>query len=398
MFSANLRSSARLAGALSFRLRARSSSKTTSRTQCSWFSIPQWERVIATNSAGESTSESRKYRTIGGSSLPLSRRRSSTRPTAAIPGNACLSASSAAGTTTALRCSSRPWLARIERSGNACSAIGSSRLCASANNADWFSLRASTYWPSRARMPLAMAAWQCRASAVTVQPSSDSNSRTSSAAATSLRLGATRCAIASRASAAQTLTRCSGVVRRPCSKAPRNALPSIATTPRKFFANSPMNCRKAASNATGSSKRNTRLNVSWLGIPCSRRRNCRNNGSLEEPKSAMSAQLSAPQSTAASATTRISGSSWRAFAARGSGSDPNASWKRSIRPPSYLGSRLQNPYVSPTQDRAQMRFPCPFGGGWPSASEAGWGFADHLTPPVDAMRRIASPPSPSGRD
>ena len=40
---------ARLSGRLSFRFRDWSSLNTTSSTQCSWFSIPQWARTIWLN-------------------------------------------------------------------------------------------------------------------------------------------------------------------------------------------------------------------------------------------------------------------------------------------------------------------------------------------------------------
>src|SRR5947208_16701442 len=53
VLSASLRRMARFSGPWSLRLRARSSSKTTSRTQCSWFSIPQWARVIAITRDGD---------------------------------------------------------------------------------------------------------------------------------------------------------------------------------------------------------------------------------------------------------------------------------------------------------------------------------------------------------
>src|SRR5947209_17962678 len=68
VLSASLRRMARFSGPWSLRLRARSSSKTTSWTQCSWFSIPQSARVIASTRAGDHGLDSKKYRTIGGSS------------------------------------------------------------------------------------------------------------------------------------------------------------------------------------------------------------------------------------------------------------------------------------------------------------------------------------------
>ena len=66
---------------------------------------------------------------------------------------------------------------------------------------------------------------------------------------------------------------------RPVERAPQ-VLPSIATTPSRAAAKRSMNRTKQARNGAGSRRRNTRLNVSWLGMPCRRRRNCRRNGSL----------------------------------------------------------------------------------------------------------------------
>ena len=57
-------------------------------------------------------------------------------------------------------------------------------------------------------------------------------------------------------------------------------------------ANSPMKRRKQAWDCVGSSKRNNRLNVSWLGMPCLRRRNYRWRPSLARPNNAISEQSS----------------------------------------------------------------------------------------------------------
>src|SRR5882724_10036741 len=109
--------------------------------------------------------------------------------------------------------------------------------------------------------------------------------RTSNAPLASLRPGALRDAKAIRASAAKTLTMCNGVLLLPRSYAPRSALPSMATTPVSLIplalAKAAVNLRKALSKASGSSARSTRLNVSWLGRPCSNGRNCRSNPSFE---------------------------------------------------------------------------------------------------------------------
>src|SRR4051812_24450043 len=47
----------------------------------------------------------------------------------------------------------------------------------------------------------------------------------------------------------------------------RSVLPSTATTPRRLSAKRCMKRVKQVSNAFGSSRRNTRLKVSWLGVP-----------------------------------------------------------------------------------------------------------------------------------
>src|SRR5215210_7651691 len=85
-----------------------------------------------------------------------------------------------------------------------------------------------------------------------------------------------------------------GLARRPRSKERRSVLPSIATTPCKVSAKRCMKRVKQASNGAGSRSRNTRLKVSWLGMPCRKRRNCRRNGSLTVPNSAMSEQSLPP--------------------------------------------------------------------------------------------------------
>jgi hypothetical protein len=94
-----------------------------------------------------------------------------------------------------------------------------------------------------------------------------------------------------------------------------------------------MKQRNVFSKASGLSKRNTRLNVSWLGMPCSRRRKSRNSSSFASPKSAMSEHDSAPHSVAASAMTNTSRRSCLALAARGSGNRRKAFVNLRIRPP-----------------------------------------------------------------
>src|SRR5438128_9408732 len=349
VLSASLRRMARFSGPWSLRLRARSSSKTTSRTQCSWFSIPQWARVIASTRAGDHGLDSKKYRTIGGSSASPTRRCSSIRASALIPGKSCLRASPAAGTTTAWRRSSRPWLPVRGCCTCGCSASGSSSICASVNSADWLALSAKAYCPPRWRMHWANSAWQCSASAVTVQPSSASSSKASNAAATSLRLGANRWAIASRASAAHTLTSCSGVVLRPRSNAPRKALPSTATTPCSSLANSARNRRNTGSNACGSSSLNIRLKVSWLGMPCSSR--IRHVGAVVRSEQH---RRQRNDQNVDQIGPRIVRSGVRHVL------EKVLEFLHRTTPPFRFGSRLQNPYRPPAQHRhyGQMRFPC----------------------------------------
>ena len=74
----------------------------------------------------------------------------------------------------------------------------------------------------------------------------------------------------------------------------RRLLPSMALTPSRPAAKRSMKRRKPALNGFGSSRRNSRLNVSWLGIPCRKRRNCLRKSALAWPNSAMSEQSSPP--------------------------------------------------------------------------------------------------------
>src|SRR5450830_1146755 len=92
----------------------------------------------------------------------------------------------------------------------------------------------------------------------------------------------------------------------------------------------PMN---QAWNRSGSSSRNTRLNVSWLGTPCSSLRNSCKNSSFDRPNSAMSAQVSPPLSSVQNPITRISCSSCRfAFPVRGSSKSSKISSNSSMAP------------------------------------------------------------------
>src|SRR5262245_7222300 len=377
-----LRSKAMFSGPLSLRFLALSSSKTTSSTQWSWFSIVQWVRMTWSSLAAAIGWESRKYRIWISSGWPSTRRHAWSSASARTPGKSWVVASVVSVMTLMVRCSLRPWLDSIsEPKVSAASSSANLRLTA-VKIALWFSLRARTYWPLASRMAWAMARLQCKASAVTMQPLSDSSLIASKAPATSLRPGARRCAKTSRCSAAQTLTTCRGVALAPLAKAPLIALPSIATTPlrRLLLAKATMNCAKAASKATGSSRRNTRLKVSWLGMPCSRRRISRSISSLALPKSAMSEQLSAPHRTAASAMNSSSRRLYRAFPARGSSTASKIEMKPRIGP-TMKRRDPQNPNIPDPQysPMRQMRFPSLVGeisgrteGGAPPTDRSEW--------------------------
>ncbi len=102
-------------------------------------------------------------------------------------------------------------------------------------------------------------------------------------------------------------------------------MPSIASTPAPSAPRSSRKAEKHDPNATGSSSRNTRENVSWLGTPLRRPRNAANSARRSRPKCAKSTQLSAPQIDAVSAITSTSTRSCRwALPVRGSESRSNA--------------------------------------------------------------------------
>src|SRR3954462_9829706 len=164
-----------------------------------------------------------------------------------------------------------------------------------------------------------MTRWQLSASAVTIQPLSDSSSSSFGTAVISLDLPSTAIWPSSRrCSADQAWTICSGDLPVTRSNERRSVLPSTATTPRRLSAKRCMKRVKQVSNAFGSSRRNTRLKVSWLGVPWRRRRNCRRYGALISPNSAMSEQSSPPDSKVQSAIINNSCRSWRALSRRGS--------------------------------------------------------------------------------
>src|SRR3954470_5577490 len=129
-----------------------------------------------------------------------------------------------------------------------------------------------------------MARWQLSASAVTIARFSDSISSSFGTAVISFDLSpVATCARTNREPAAQALTRCNGDRSAARSKERRSVLPSMAITPWAASAKPSMNCRKQSWNFAGSSRRNTRLKVSWLGIPGRSCRNWRRNGSWARP-------------------------------------------------------------------------------------------------------------------
>src|SRR4051812_34112182 len=151
-----------------------------------------------------------------------------------------------------------------------------------------------------------------------MQPLSDSSSSSFGTAVISLDLPSTAIWPSSRrCSADQAWTICSGDLPVTRSNERRSVLPSTATTPRRLSAKRCMKRVKQVSNAFGSSRRNTRLKVSWLGVPWRRRRNCRRYGALISPNSAMSEQSSPPDSKVQSAIINNSCRSWRALSRRG---------------------------------------------------------------------------------
>ena len=134
----------------------------------------------------------------------------------------------------------------------------------------------------------AVSFWQCRASAVTMQPASSSCRNSAGTAVISLLFSATNdWPRVSPFSVAQTLTRWRALW--PASTARRTALPSKATTSRSRCSLRPcVHSAKASAKTTGSSNWNTLLKVSWLAMPLGNGRNVRSHSSRDRPKSAMS--------------------------------------------------------------------------------------------------------------
>src|SRR5215469_10161074 len=118
--------------------------------------------------------------------------------------------------TTAERFSFRSWVA----GSRVCAVLRgpperANRLTTASNSLLWLALSARTKLPPRASTAAAKGRLQCWASAVTVQPSSESIASTSKAPLASLRPGALREAKTIRAAPAKTLTRCIGVAALP---------------------------------------------------------------------------------------------------------------------------------------------------------------------------------------
>ena len=105
---ARRRRTAMLPGALSLRLRAASSRKDTSSCQCRTFSMAQCARTVASSTSGSGIQDSAKHR-VSELVFPSSFRVASFLPKALRPGNSWCSANPVAETTTAFRCSLRPW-------------------------------------------------------------------------------------------------------------------------------------------------------------------------------------------------------------------------------------------------------------------------------------------------
>jgi hypothetical protein len=72
-------------------------------------------------------------------------------------------------------------------------------------------------------------------------------------------------------------------------------MPSMATTPWTVSANLAVNRWNTVWNCSGSSRRNSRLKVSWLGKPFSSLRKPRRNGSFATAKAAMWGTLGTTQ-------------------------------------------------------------------------------------------------------
>lgn len=206
-----------------------------------------------------------------------------------------------------------------------------------------------------------MSIWQLIASVVTVRPSRLRNRRSWGTAVISFDFSSVAiCARTSRSSHDHALTMCRADFSLAVSKERRSVLPSIATTPVVCCENARMNSEKHAPNATGSSSRNSRLNVSCDGNPFFSVRNSRRNGSLSSANSAISVHVVPPQRYEHSAITNNSHRSCRrAFPVRGSSTCENIPENPSIPLASIPNRGLPKILLSPTCKRFfQMQFPC----------------------------------------
>src|SRR5919197_1886930 len=117
------------------------------------------------------------------------------------------------------------------------------------------------------------------------------------------------------------------------------------------------------SKACGSSMRNTRLKVSWLGSPCFSVKIGVNRYALVRANSAMSVQCVAPHSVANRAMNSTSLRSCSAFSARGSGRSEKQAAKLFIDGSFRHRSHLLNPFLLLEQQliHPNMRFTWSYG-------------------------------------
>ena len=177
--------------------------------------------------------------------------------------------------------------------------------------------------------------------------------------------------MASRVSLSHTLTISGGKWRDPsrsrgagsCRRSPPRPWRRQARAPRR---NAVMKALNARASSAGSSSRNSRLKVSWLGAPCGRATISRKAlSSRPSAKSAISTQLFAPHSVAAKVKNRIVRNSVpRIDVAR----IANFSQDRDNTTASGLLRKEKAPTESLKHQSARhysthMRFPCACGGG-----------------------------------
>src|SRR3954453_16357169 len=197
-----------------------------------------------------------------------------------------------------------------------------------------------------------------------MRPLSDNSSSNFGTAVISLDLPSTATWPSSRrCSAHQAWTICSGDLPVTRSNERGSVLPSTATTPRRLSAKARRKGGKQVPNAFGSSRRNTRLKVSWLGVPWRRRRNWRRYGALISPNSAMSEQSSPPDSKVQSAIINNSCRSWRALSCRGSTTSAKQATNSSTGQPQRWIARpdfSHAPYHRNTHPQAPTSAPAPY--------------------------------------